>query len=155
GYKHFLDRPAFERSAVAELSRLYRLVNQLAEYQEAVAALPALKRKLEELRAERQALHDAPQQPDKRAQESTKKALKQLVGEIDDLKVSVTSAGEKQAAVETSPILKSLSAGHPEIAARAREETAGLHAGDAQNLALWRQFMPACLAAMDAMYRRL
>jgi arginyl-tRNA synthetase len=37
----------------------------------------------------------------------------------------------------------------------ARAETAKLHAGDAENRALWRQFMPHCLAALRAVYARL
>ena len=36
-----------------------------------------------------------------------------------------------------------------------RAETAKLHAGDAENLALWREFMPHCLAEIDAIYRRM
>ncbi len=37
----------------------------------------------------------------------------------------------------------------------ARGETAKLHAGDAENRALWDQFMPHCLGAIQAMYDRL
>ncbi len=40
GYKNFLDRSAYERNTVAELARLYRLVNQLADYHEATVELP-------------------------------------------------------------------------------------------------------------------
>jgi arginyl-tRNA synthetase len=36
-----------------------------------------------------------------------------------------------------------------------QQETAKLHAGDPENLALWKQFMPHCLAELDAIYRRL
>src|SRR5206468_3236526 len=43
GYKHFLDEAAFRQNVVAELARLYRLVNQLADYHEAVADSPKLK----------------------------------------------------------------------------------------------------------------
>src|SRR6185437_9382011 len=41
------------------------------------------------------------------------------------------------------------------IAQAARDETARLHAGDQENLRLWREFMPHCLAEIDATYRRL
>src|SRR5579884_3703453 len=41
------------------------------------------------------------------------------------------------------------------IARAAREETAKLHAGDAENLRLWREFMPHCYAEIERMYRRL
>lgn len=36
-----------------------------------------------------------------------------------------------------------------------REETARLHAGDAENVALWREFMPHCLAEIQQIYDRL
>ncbi len=41
------------------------------------------------------------------------------------------------------------------IAQAAREETAKLHAGDAENLRLWRQFMPHCYEEIERIYRRL
>ncbi|MBI1915751.1 MAG: arginine--tRNA ligase [Planctomycetes bacterium] len=42
-----------------------------------------------------------------------------------------------------------------EALAAVRSETAKLHAGDEENLALWRQFMPWCYAEIEAIYRRL
>jgi arginyl-tRNA synthetase len=36
-----------------------------------------------------------------------------------------------------------------------RRETAKLHAGDPENVALWKQFMPSCLAEINHIYRRL
>jgi arginyl-tRNA synthetase len=46
---------------------------------------------------------------------------------------------------------------HPNdpIAQAAREETAKLHAGDAENLRLWQQFMPHCYEEIERIYRRL
>jgi arginyl-tRNA synthetase len=41
------------------------------------------------------------------------------------------------------------------IAQAAREETARLHAGDVENLRLWREFMPHCYAEIERMYQRL
>ena len=37
----------------------------------------------------------------------------------------------------------------------ARAETAKLHAGDPENRALWQQFMPHCLSALQSIYDRL
>lgn len=42
-----------------------------------------------------------------------------------------------------------------ELAEAARRETAKLHAGDPENRRLWEQFMPHCLEALRAIYRRL
>jgi arginyl-tRNA synthetase len=36
-----------------------------------------------------------------------------------------------------------------------RQETAKLHAGDPENLRLWKMFMPACLEEINRIYRRL
>jgi arginyl-tRNA synthetase len=41
------------------------------------------------------------------------------------------------------------------IADAAREETAKLHAGDSENVRLWKLFMPYCLEDIDRIYRRL
>jgi arginyl-tRNA synthetase len=41
------------------------------------------------------------------------------------------------------------------VAEACRQETAKLHAGDAENLNLWRQMMPWCYAELDKIYRRL
>ena len=41
------------------------------------------------------------------------------------------------------------------VADAARAETAKLHEGDPENRALWSQFMPACLAALESLYERL
>lgn len=41
------------------------------------------------------------------------------------------------------------------VAQAARTETAKLHAGDSENLKLWREFMPSCLEEINRIYRRL
>ena len=41
------------------------------------------------------------------------------------------------------------------VKAAAQAETAKLHAGDVENRALWKQFMPHCLGALQALYDRL
>jgi arginyl-tRNA synthetase len=41
------------------------------------------------------------------------------------------------------------------IAEACRQETAKLHAGDPENVRLWKMFMPSCLEEIDRIYRRL
>jgi arginyl-tRNA synthetase len=48
-----------------------------------------------------------------------------------------------------------IQAGDTDVAEAARAETAKLHAGDAENRALWQQFMPHCLQALRKVYNRL
>lgn len=45
--------------------------------------------------------------------------------------------------------------GDDPIAAACRAETAKLHAGDSENLQLWREFLPACRADIQCIYQRL
>jgi arginyl-tRNA synthetase len=41
------------------------------------------------------------------------------------------------------------------VAEACRQETAKLHAGDTENVRLWKLFMPACMAEIERIYRRL
>lgn len=155
GYKNFLDRPAFEKDAVGELSRLYRLVNQLCDYHEAVAALPAAREKVVTLQRQQREQEEAPAAIDKEGQAARKKTLKRLSEDIKESREEVERFEKRQHAVDSSPPLKALAETHPRIAVASREETAKLHAGDAENLRLWEQFIPQCLAALQGLYNRL
>ena len=68
------------------------------------------------------------------------------------------------AAADKSPIhelarlyklVNGLSESDPVIARACRDETAKLHEGDPENIALWKQFMPWCLADLEKIYQRL
>ena len=155
GYKHFLDQAAYDANPVGELARLYRLVNQLEGYYEAVAALPGLQDRLAAAQRAHAAAQAEPNPTDKKAQEQRKKQLKQLATDETTLRDEVASATKKVAAVEGAPALLELARRHPRIAEEARLETARLHSGDAENTGLWNQFMPECLAALNRMYDRL
>jgi arginyl-tRNA synthetase len=48
-----------------------------------------------------------------------------------------------------------IKAGDREVEDAARAETAKLHAGDTENRALWQQFIPHCLRALENVYQRL
>ena len=52
-------------------------------------------------------------------------------------------------------LINSKAESDPSVAEAARLETAKLHAGDAENVALWHQFMPWCLEDLNRIYRRL
>ncbi len=51
--------------------------------------------------------------------------------------------------------VEAVSQKHPDLEQRVLEETTRLHQGDEENLALWREFMPACLEALHRIYDRL
>jgi len=83
GYKHHLDKAAFDADPVRELARLYLHIRNLAK----------------------------------------------LTGDEDE--------------------------GGGEVMEACRQETAKLHAGDPENVALWKQFMPSCLEMLRPIYERL
>ncbi len=151
GYKNFLDRTAFERDAVGELARQYRLVSQLSGYHDAKVELPKAETRLAQLQSDLAAAEANKPANDK----SAEKTLKKLRTDVSDVREQIASLKKQIEAVESSPPLKALADEHPQIAELARLETAKLHAGDEENTRLWNQFLPQCLAALQGIYDRL
>lgn len=151
GYKNFLDRAAFDAAPVAELARLYRLVNQLSGYHEAKAEKPKAEARLAQLLSDLSAAEAIPPKDDKVAE----KALKKRRSDVAEVREQIASLMKQIEVVESSPPLKELADAHPRIAELARLETAKLHAGDEENTRLWSQFVPQCLAAIQGIYDRL
>lgn len=147
GYKHFLDEQAYRQNPVAELARLYRLVNLLCDYHEArdtqQQQLNDLTRRVTE--AELQAAND----------ELQVGIVKGLRADLEAVINRLGAASSQIMSIESDAQLKRLAADHPGIVRSVRDETAKLHAGDAENCRLWEQFMPQCLDALDAVYDRL
>lgn len=151
GYKHFLNEAAFQEAPVTELARLYRLVNQLSDYHASKNALPQKEQELEQLTEKLQTLENTADQTDKKVQ----KQLKKLKAELGEKKSALASLEESLAELEANEDLHSKAIAFPDIARLAREETAKLHAGDAENNDLWKQFLPQCLDAIQGVYDRL
>ncbi|MCH9652429.1 MAG: arginine--tRNA ligase [Planctomycetes bacterium] len=151
GFKNFLDEDAFQQSSVTELARLYRLVNQLSDYHANKIAVPTRQTEIEQLEDKLKTLEETIDQSDKKA----RKQLKKLKSDIGERKSELASMQEKLAELEQNEDLNSKAAAFPEIARLARDETAKLHAGDAENLELWKQFLPECLDAIQVVYDRL
>jgi arginyl-tRNA synthetase len=149
GYRHFRDASAFAAHPVAELARLYRLVNQLSDYHETVARLPSLRKTATEQQQKLQQLETLGQP------EQQKKQLAAARKDLAAATEAVTAAEELLKRIDDSPELSAAATAHPDIVRLAREETARLHAGDPENLALWNQFLPACLDALHQVYQRL
>ncbi|MGE4002842.1 MAG: arginine--tRNA ligase, partial [Planctomycetaceae bacterium] len=150
GYKHFLDADAYREHPVAELARLYRLVNRLCDYYEALESLPKLQQRMDGF-TQRVADAESAAANDK----SQAKAVKGLRADLAGLVENHDVAQKRISSVMSEAPLKALADAHPQIARGARDETAKLHAGDAENCQLWEQFMPQCLDALDGVYDRL
>jgi arginyl-tRNA synthetase len=150
GYRHFRNQAAFEIEAVSELARLYKLVNQLSDYQATASKLPATEQAVVDARNLL-----AQQETAAATDEKIKKQLNGLKKQLTAAEEAFKSATETVNSVRQNASLLAMSNSHPNIARKAREETAKLHAGDTENNALWNQFLPACLEALNRIYVRL
>jgi arginyl-tRNA synthetase len=156
GYKNFLDVEALRESPVGELSRLYKLVNNLVEYQEAVGEkIPAARAEIATAE-ERQADLEAVEQPaDKKAARQLNKQLKLATRALTQRKEMLAELSKKTVDFESDPTCVDFAKAHPEIGKAVLAETAQLHAGNPSSLSLWRDILPPCLEEIDATYQQL
>ncbi|HEY2839196.1 MAG TPA: arginine--tRNA ligase [Pirellulales bacterium] len=161
GYKHFLDKAAYQRAPVDQLAQQYRLVNQLVDYHGGRERLPALERAvqtaeaaLSELRAS-PAPQEANAEAAKKAEKKAAQVLRRAESDLAEAREELAGLKKRLAAIDADPKLAKLAAEHAEIQTAVLAETARLHAGDAENLRLWKEFMPACMASIDRLYQRL
>ncbi|MDZ4851946.1 MAG: arginine--tRNA ligase [Pirellulaceae bacterium] len=158
GYKNFNDAQAFTANPVAELSRQYRLVQQIIGYQSAKEKLEPSRRDLSLLQqrlAETQALLKAI--ADKKSPDEKKlaKQLKSIERGIKDADESIEELQNKIAAIEQNPSLLAIASTHTSLEAKVLNETAKLHSSDTENLRLWHEFLPHCKAEIQQIYHRL
>ncbi|HEV7282108.1 MAG TPA: arginine--tRNA ligase [Pirellulaceae bacterium] len=157
GWKHFRDDAAYAQQPVQELSRLYKLVSKLVSFREAVdRELPEKEREVARRQealgvstGEAERLTDEKEK--KKAQKNVDKVKRQLEEAIADR----DDVARKIAEVESEAKLATLAAEHPRIDQAVLEETSKLHEGDAENLALWHQFLPHCRDEIRRVYDRL
>jgi arginyl-tRNA synthetase len=155
GFKHFVDRAAYERDRVGELARLYRLVRKIVDYHEGQRELLSrdaeIARRQADIERQRAPLAALEPQEAKKVEKNVRqaeRALSEMREELSDLQEKLTS-------VEADPQLSRLAEEHRGISRSVLEETARLHEGDAENVALWREFVPACMEDIQRIYRRL
>jgi arginyl-tRNA synthetase len=156
GYKHFVDDNALNREPVAELSRLYKLVNSLVEYHELrTVTIPATQDSLNDLCEKLEVLRATPPTGDKKHNSQQKKQLQGLEAKLAETEAELVGYQDRVTAVETDAVLSELAHWHADIGRQVLLETAKLHTGDATNRQLWERFLPPCLAEIDKTYRRL
>jgi arginyl-tRNA synthetase len=150
GYKHFADRAAFARLPVAELGRLYRRVQQIIGYQQALGQRAELQSKATQAEMRwNQSRAAAAQDP--KQEKQAKSAEKTWEAAQHELR----SCLEKIDAFRQDASLLSDANEHPDLEQRVQAETARLHAGDLENRKLWETFLPFCLEEIHQVYRRL
>ena len=156
GYKNFADEAALAEDAVGELSRLYKLVNQLVEYHDTrQQKIPEIEKKVVEQVALLDQMHDATELEEPKQRKKAAKKLRQAEGHLADLRKNLDSLRQRVAMVEDDQELSQLAASHPEIGTAVLAETAALHSGDQTNQQLWDRFLPDCLQSIDEIYNRL
>lgn len=156
GFKHFGDETALRTRPVDELARLYRLVNRLIGYHaamrdqgDAIVAAEAA----EQAAAQAQELVAAA--VDAKARKSAEKDLATAVRKRLAAQQRVDELGATIDAASGDPAFLDQARAHRDIAAAVLAETAKLHEGDAENVALWERFLPYCRDEIDRVYDRL
>ena len=155
GYKHFVDKGKFAESPVAELSRLYKLVNKLVDYRESLKGLPEAERRLAAKKQEVLEQQQLAKSADKSAAKKANEAAKRLSKQVEELSEMLASLRGKIAAALGDAALSGLAKEHAGIDEAVLAETAKLHAGDAENLRLWHEFLPSCRVEIQKLYNRL
>jgi arginyl-tRNA synthetase len=156
GFKHFGNEAALQNSPVEELSRLYRLVNRIIEYHAAKSEIESARIAVNDaarlVDVAQQAVSTAKDPKEKKSLEkscvSISKKHAVAIEKLDKLESIVASSSEDTDFMQ-------LAAQHPGIADAVLNETAKLHEGDAENLALWKRFLPYCRDEIDRIYQRL
>jgi arginyl-tRNA synthetase len=155
GHKNFVDSASVHDAPVAELSRLYRLVNQLIGYHSAKSKLPQLN---EQMVADQNKLEEqsaVPLDADKKVAKKQKSQLNSLRNGLKDKRDLSQAYITAIEAVESSQPLRSLAEQHADIGQAVLAETALLHHGDEQNLRLWNELLPHCRVEIQKIYDRL
>ncbi|MGV3485605.1 MAG: arginine--tRNA ligase [Planctomycetaceae bacterium] len=156
GFKHFGDEASFAKGPVPELSRLYRLVNKLIEYHDAVESLDKTNQSVDETR---QALQAAQAAADSAKDSKDRKQREKAV--VAAQKKYQSSLERVQKLTDTIEVVRGdsellrLAQQHPCIATAVLEETAKLHSDDPTNLELWQRFLPFCKDEINRIYDRL
>ncbi len=155
GYRNFLNADAFQREPVPELLRIYQIVNALIDYRKALGSVGEAKRRAEAMEADIKEARAAAEAAAPAEAKKAHKAVAALERRSRAAAEEVEALQTKIRAVEDDPELRTLAEQHPQIAVAVLEETAKLHAGDEENLRLWKQLLPYCMDEINRVYERL
>ena len=157
GYKHFADEEALRKHPVAELTRLYKLVNSLVEYHVIRnEKLPALEKKLADIERQLANLRSHARFRRSEGCQGPRQATATVRNTVER-STRPRSPNCRRRSKPSTAIreLSQLAAAHADIGQQVLQETARLHGGDPVNVELWRKFLPACLADIEVIYKRL
>jgi arginyl-tRNA synthetase len=155
GWKHFGDRAAYEMNPVAELARVYRFVRKLMDYFEARRRLPEVTARIETIESELARSRATHPTSETKTDKKAAQLLRKLDREQEELREELAQLGRKIDEANGDASLAQSLAEHANIEEGVLAETAKLHAGDEENLRLWRDFLPACREDIQRIYQRL
>ncbi len=155
GYKHFGNTEAFRTQPIPELLRIYRLVHQLTGYRSALASVDSAEQAVAQAQTLVEKTASDAESADAKNAKKAKKAVAAAQRKLKAAQGQLESTRQQIAAVESNSDLNTLAIAHPNIESDVLTETAKLHEGDEENVALWKQFMPFCMDEIDRIYNRL
>lgn len=155
GYKHFVDADAYSENPVGELGRLYKRVRQIMDFHAARDQLPVIEERRVNLNAELEKLESVGESGNPAVDKKNRKEIGRLKGKISEQRELVAELESKIAAVRSDAELLQQAEQHADIASEVLTETAKLHSDDAENLALWNEFLPCCREDIRRIYDRL
>ncbi len=155
GYRNFLDPKTFKQQPVAELLRIYRIVNSLIDYHKSVSSIAKLQDDFAaaqlELDRQRATIANLSEAEAKKASKGLALAEKRWRS-IDE---QLQTIQDKIDSIRSDAPLYKLASEHADIGNSVLEETAKLHAGDAENVKLWNDLLPYCMDEINRVYERL
>ncbi|MCH2181897.1 MAG: arginine--tRNA ligase [Mariniblastus sp.] len=151
GYKHLVNPQAYAEKPVQELGRLYKQVRQIIDFHAASQQRPTLLERIAKQRAELEELDSGEPVDDKKK----RKEIGRRKAKIAEQQEQANELEAKMATVQSDTDLLKLAEQHTDIATEVLTETAKLHAGDQENLALWNEFLPYCREDIRRIYDRL
>ena len=141
GYKHFVNAEAYQQHEVRELSRLYRLVNQLIDYWKSKGGVAAQQEEIARRETVVSELEAVEPSGDKRRDKKHRKALGRARDQLTQACEVLESLKAKYRRWKMTKYCFNRHRRNPEIARNALLETAQLHEGDATNRQLWEEFL--------------
>ena len=150
GYKNFREDAAFEQEPVAELSRIYRIVQAIIGYQASEPKLPAAAEAVERARDRLKSSEDSDEEP-----KAKKKLIKGAQRELRNAEETLAGLQAKVDAVSGDAAILQLAGEHENLETRCQQETVKLHEGDEENLDLWKKFLPISITEIESVYQRL
>ncbi len=155
GYKHFVNQQSYQAEPVLELSRLYKFVRVLMDYQGARRKLPEVQETLDKQQQALERVKGTDTHDDKAKIKQQKKDINRLAEKIAMQQEQLQKLGSTIASLESDAALLDTARQHESVEQEVLSETVKLHAGDSENRALWDEFLPYCLDDINRIYKRL